>query len=139
MQKIQADIIPVIRHIAHNYTHLPGRRVAEVHSDLPELTMDFAPFDLLELMAGLLKAALKTNFQQPITLWVAQEDPSHITIKLEIDPLSTGTLQAFQPLITKMDAQYVQPGVNFLDLVIPIVNQEVFWSPDQVLQLYIKN
>jgi|GEM_PF-3945883 len=139
MQKIQADIIPVIRHLAHSYTQLPGRMVAEVHSDLPELTMDFAPFDLLELMAGLIKAALKANFQQPITLWVAQEDPSHLTIKIEIDPLSEDSLLAFQPLMTKMEAQYFQQAEKFLDVVIPIVNQAVFWSPDQVLQLYIKN
>ena len=76
MQVIQADIIPVIKHLIEHFTSLPGRSAAQVHTDLPDLTMDFRPFELQELLAGLMSATLQNEYQQDIQLQVQQNDPS---------------------------------------------------------------
>ena len=139
MQTIQADIIPVVRHLVHDLTQLPGRTPATVQTNLPELTMDFDPFDLQNLFATLVAAAMESTYDQNLSFELLQEDPSHLTILMTVEVMESKNLKAAQALTSKFQAEMSPRSPELIEVVLPIFNQAIFWSPQQVLQLYIKN
>ena len=137
MQIIQADIIPVIRHFIQDFTQLPGRPPGVVQTHLPDMTMDFNPFDLQNLMGAVFAATLNGKYDQSITVEVLQEDPSHLTLSMQMEPVPAQQLKALESLADNLKASLLQN--DKLEIVLPITNEAVFWSPDQVLQLFLRN
>jgi hypothetical protein len=100
--------------------------------------MDFRPFDLQALIAGLLSTTLKKNYEQHLELTIRQDDPSHVTLLFTMMPLGDDETIPIAEILKGMQAQLDQ-AAHQIEIVLPITNQAVFWSANQVLQLYIQN
>lgn len=144
-QRIQGNIIPIIRYLVESAQPLATSKkiVVEFKSDLPELTMDFTPILIRELITNLLKKCLEfSNASQTITVQVSQMSPSHLTIAVAVKGIGQIDLTPYRKWLSVEDAEIslnldAKKNTRFL-VDFPIVNEYNYWDTQQVLN-FIKD
>ncbi len=140
-QRVQGDIIPILRFLTQSTEPRAASKqiIVTFESSLPDLTMDFTPVLIRELMVNLLRKCLEfSSPSQTIEVQVDQLFPSHLTISIAVKGIGRIDLTPYRKWLSIENAEISftldeQSRTNFI-VDFPIVNQASYWDTQQITE-----
>ncbi|MDH3709211.1 MAG: hypothetical protein OER04_04955 [Cyclobacteriaceae bacterium] len=138
-QQVQADIIPILKHISSDFRG-PLDQTVQFHTELPELTMDFVPQILRSVLLDVFQGNTTEAYApEVISLLAEQQYPSSLSLVITIPGMDYLEIDGYRQLLSAVEGEVYMSITQMdhlqLQIELPIYNRSSYWGHEQVLKL----